>query len=327
MKAIVRDRYGPPEILTYEDVPTPVPGDNDVLVRVVAASVNTADIDDLTGTPRIARIGRGLRRPNSRSIGLDMAGRVESVGRNVTRFAPGDEVWADLFSHGRAGLAEYVSAPETAFTPKPAGVSFEQAAATPHSGALALQALHSWGGVRRGDRVLINGAGGCVGPFAIQIARSMGAEVTGVDHGGKVDLMRKAGANHVIDYTAQDVTRNGINYDRIVDIAANRFFLAYRGSLTPSGVYVQVARSLGGFLSAAILGSLVSLRGDKRMGVFNWEPNRSEHLDLLGRMIEDGELNPIIDRTFDMADGREAVAFQATGGSRGKVVITTETRS
>lgn len=323
MKAIVRDRYGSPEVvLRFEEVPTPTPGDADVLVRVVAASVNTADIDDVIGFPRLARVGRGLRRPTTRFVGLDVAGRVEAIGRNVTRFQPGDEVWADTFSHGRAAFAEYVVASETAFRPKPAAVSFEQAAATPHSGALALQALRSWGGVRSGDHVLINGAGGCVGPFAIQIARAMGAEVTGVDHGGKLDLMRSAGANHVIDYTVQEVTKNGIRYERIVDIAANRFFLAYRRSLSPTGVYVQVARTMGGFFSAAILGGLTSLLGDKRMGVFMWEPNKTEHLETLGRMIEAGELTPIIDRSFDLADGLEAIAYQAAGRSRGKVVIT-----
>jgi NADPH:quinone reductase-like Zn-dependent oxidoreductase len=322
MKAIVRDRYGTPaQVLEVEQVPTPVPAAGEVLVRVKWSSVNTADVDDLTGTPLAGRVGRGLTKPKSRAVGLDMAGVVETTGPGVDTLGVGDEVWADLFAHGRGALAEFVCAPVSAFVPKPREIGFEHAAAVPHSGVLALQGLKARGGIRSGEHLLINGAGGMVGPLAIQIAKSMGAEVTGVDHDGKLDLMLAAGADHVVDYAREDVTRNGRRYDRVLDIAATRSFLAFRRSLAPGGLYVLVARNLAGFFAAAVFGPVATLGSSRRMGVFTWEPNRIEDLTYLARLIESDELVPIIDGVYPLEEAPRAIARVASGEARGKVMI------
>ena len=321
MKALVRDEYGAVDVLKIEDVETPTPGENDALVRVRATSVNTADLDQLAGKPRIARLGTGIGRPKARRLGLDMTGVVEAVGRKVTRFEPGDEVWADMFSNGSGAFAEYVCARETAFHPKPPGLTFEQAATVPHSGLLALQGLNARGGVRAGQHVLINGAGGCVGPFAIQIAKARGATVTGVDHTDKLDMLRSLGVDQVIDYTEDDFAKSGDRYDFILDIAARRTLFTHRRALAPGGVYVQVARTLGGFLRAAILGAVLGLGSDKKMGVFTWEANRGRDLERLAAMIVDGEVRPLVDRTFPLSAAPEALLHQAEGRARGKLLI------
>jgi NADPH:quinone reductase-like Zn-dependent oxidoreductase len=287
-------------------------------VRVRASSINTADIDNLRGRPWIARLGTGLRRPRWKTPGLDIAGVVEGLGPEATRFEVGDTVWADLFSSGSGAFAEYVCVPETTLSSIPKGVDFEQAATVPHSAVLALQAIESKG-VSPGDQVLVNGGGGCVGPFAIQIARSRGAEVTGVDHEGKHQLMRAAGADHLIDFTREDFTRNARHYDLIVDIAANRSVVQFKRSLTERGAYVQIANSLGGFFSAAVLGALIG--GKRRMGVFMWVPNDPEAMGRVGRLIQSGSLTPLIDRSFPLAETPKAFQHQASGEARGKVVI------
>lgn len=320
MKAIVRDRYGSVEVLRLEEVPTPIPGEDEVLVRVHAASVNTADLDHLLGRPRVARLGTGLLRPRWRVPGLDMAGVVESVGAMVTRLRPGDEVWADMFSHGHGAFAEYVCAPEEAFTPKPGGIGFAQAATVPHSASLALQALRSKAPIEPGQRLLVNGGGGCVGPFAIQIAKTSGAEVTGVDHGTKFDLMKAAGADHLVDYTMEDVTRSERRFDFIVDIAADRSVFPFKRILDQRGSYVQIARSVGGFFQAALFGAMFG--GTRRMGVFMWVPNSADDLAELGRLLEEGRVTPVIDRTYPLVDVPAAMRRLADGQARGKIVIT-----
>jgi NADPH:quinone reductase-like Zn-dependent oxidoreductase len=209
MKAIIQDRYGSPEVLELRDVEIPMPGDGQVLVRVRAASVNTADLDHLMGRSIVERLATGFPRPRNNVPGLDVAGEVVAVGENVARLRLGDLVWADLSVSGFGAFAEYVCAAEKVFTPKPATLSFDQAATVPHSAILALQGLTGKGPIQPGQKVLINGAGGCVGPFAVQIAKSFGAEVTGVDHTGKLDMMRSVGADHVIDYTAWTSPRTG----------------------------------------------------------------------------------------------------------------------
>jgi NADPH:quinone reductase-like Zn-dependent oxidoreductase len=319
MMAVVADRYGTPEVLRLEEVTRPTPKADEILVRVRASSINTADIDNLRGRPWIARLGTGLRRPRAKTPGLDIAGVVEDLGPEAARFEVGDAVWADLFSSGFGAFAEYVCVPEAALAPIPDGVDFERAATVPHSAVLALQAIESRG-ISPGDRVLVNGGGGCVGPFAIQIARSHGAEVTGVDHQGKHQLMRAAGADHLIDFALEDVTRNGRRYDLIVDIAAKRSVLPFKRSLTERGAYVQIANSLGGFFSAAVLGALIG--GKRRMGVFMWVPNDSKAIGRIGRLLQSGSLTPLIDRSFPLAETRKAIQHQASGEARGKVVIT-----
>ncbi len=325
MRAVVHDQYGSSEVAELIDVEVAQPIGDQVLVRVHAASLNTADLDQLKGMPRIIRLGIGWRRPKTRRIGLDVAGRVEAVGPGTVALQPGDPVWADLFSHGHGSLAEYVCASESAFNPIPDGVSLDEAATVPHSGALALQGLRGKGGIAAGDRVLINGAGGCVGPFAVQIAKSLGAEVTGVDHTDKLEFVRSLGVDQVVDYTEQDVTRSGEAYDFILDIAATRPVFSFRRCLRPGGRYVHIARSLGGFFWAVVVGGLVSLTGSKRMGVFGWVPNKSQDLADLGRLIEAGKVRPVIDRRFDLEQAPKALRYLEDGRARGKVLIIVDT--
>lgn len=319
MKAIVRDRYGGAEVLRLEEVPTPTPGQDDVLVRVRAASVNMADLDHLVGKPRIARIATGLVRPKTRVPGLDIAGTVVSVGDSVSKMRPGDEVWADMFAYGHGAFAEYVCGPERAFNHKPAGIGFAPAATVPHSCVLALQAIRSRGPIEPGERVLVNGGGGCVGPFAIQITKASGAEVTGVDHTDKLELMKSVGADHLVDYTEEDVTVSKRRFDLIVDIAANKTVLSFKRILDHDGRYVQIARSLGGFFQAALLGALAG--GRRKMGVFMWVPNELADLAHIGRLLENGRVAPIVDRIYPLADVPSAIQRLSQGESRGKVVI------
>jgi len=321
MKAIVRDRYGSADVLRLEDVERPSPGDDEVLVRVAASSINTADIDHVRGVPRIARVGMGLVHPRWRVPGLDMTGTVEEVGRSVTGLEPGDEVWADLFSNGLGAFSEYVCAPERVFVPKPPNLGFDEAAAVPHSAILALQGLGRRRRIRPGMQVLINGAGGCVGPFAIQIAKTLGAEVTGVDLGGKLEMINRVGADHVIDFTVEDFTRTGARYDFILDIAATRSVLAHRRALTNRGIYVRIARNLRGFFAAAVFGGAISVTGSKRMGIFMWEPNKRADLDLMADLIGSGAVKPLIDRTYRLEDVPEAVRHMADGLARGKLIV------
>ena len=322
MKAIVRDEYGPPEVLQLRDVDKPAPGPGDVLVRVEAASVNTADLEHLRGEPRITRVESGWRRPRNRRVGFDLAGRVESIGDGVESLQPGDAVWADLFDSGGGAFAEYVSVPHEKLAPIPSGLSTEVAATVPHSGLLAWQGLTARGPIESGQKVLVIGAGGCVGPFALQVAKAFGAEVTGVDHTGKLELMRSVGADHVIDFTEEDFANNGLRYDLILDIAAQRSVLDCRRSLAPRGRHVLIARSLGGFFGAAVLGVGISMAGSKRMGVFMWRPNNREDLDRVGRLLATGQITPLIDRSYPLSDTPAALRYVDEGKARGKVVIT-----
>lgn len=323
MRAVVRDRYGSSaEVLSLVDVGRPAPRADEALVRVRAASVNTADLDYLRGRPLVARLGTGLRRPRRRRVGIDLAGEVEEVGPGVTRLRHGDAVWADMFGFGHGAFAEYVCVSERAFSPMSAGMGFEVAATIPHSGLLALKGLLGKGPIRPGEEVLVNGAAGCVGPFAVQIAKSFGAVVTGVDHTAKLDVMQSVGADHVIDHTREDFTRNGKRYDLILDIVARHTVLRYRRSLAPGGRYVLVARSLTGFLQAMLVGGVVSMTGSTRMGIFMWVPNRREDLDFLGRLVESGALDPLIDSTYKLSEVADALSHVEQGRARGKVVIT-----
>ena len=322
MKAIVQDSYGSPDVLELREIDQPVPGPREVLVKVRAASVNTADLDHLRGRSIGERLAIGLSKPRNSVPGLDLAGEVVAIGEDVTRLQPGDQVWADLSVSGFGAFAEYVCAADKVFAPKPPGLTFEEAATVPHSAVLALQGLTGKGPIQAGQRVLVNGAGGCVGPFAVQIAKSFGADVTAVDRSGKLELLRSLGADHVIDYTQEEFTRNGQRYDLIFDIAARRSVLHYRRSLAPGGRYVLVARSLGGFFQAALLGALISVGGSKKMGIFMWNPGKREDLDSLKRLLDAGRIKPLIDRSYGLRQVPEALRYLEEGGARGKVVIT-----
>ncbi|MBA2571131.1 MAG: NAD(P)-dependent alcohol dehydrogenase [Chloroflexi bacterium] len=325
MKAAVRDRYGPPDVVDVREVDIPVPSADQVLVRVCAASINRADLDGLYPRWQFMRLFLGLRKPRIRGLGLDVAGVVESVGPDVTRFRPGDEVFGDLFEFGLGAFAEYVCARETAFTSMPVGIPFEEAATLPHSAILALQGLRLRDGrsIGRGDRVLIVGASGNVGPFAIQIARSRGSEVTGVARTGKLDFVRSLGADRVIDYTEVDVTRTGDRFDWILDVDAHHSILRWRQALRPNGAYVALGGSGGWFLKALPQGPAVSLATGKHMGLMLWwQPFKAEDVETLKELVAAGTVKPAIDRRFALSEVRDALRYVDQGRAKGKVVIT-----
>jgi NADPH:quinone reductase-like Zn-dependent oxidoreductase len=325
MKAAVREKYGSIDVVEVRDVDTPSPADDEVLVRVQAASLNRADLDGLGPRPAFARLFMGLRAPRNHSIGLDVAGVVESVGSAVTRFKPGDRVFADLFAYGVGAFAEFASARETAFEPIPQGLSFEDAATLPHSAVLAVQGLRLRNGrtITPGDRVLIDGASGNVGPFAVQIAKSMGAEVTGVCRTEKVDFVRSLGADHVIDYTQVDYTSTGERYDWIVDTDSHHSILAIRRALRPRGVYVTLGGTSWPILAAMVVGPLISLASDKWTGLLLWwKPFRPEDVATVTDLMAAGKVKPVIDRRYPLSEIVEALRWVDDGHARGKVIIT-----
>jgi NADPH:quinone reductase-like Zn-dependent oxidoreductase len=321
MKAIVRDKYGSPDVLRLEDIDKPVVKDDGVLVRVHASSVNMADVDYMLGRPSIARLGTGLRQPKNRVLGTDVAGQVEAVGKDVTRFRSGDEVFGDLTVFGYGAFAEYVCAPEDALATKPVNLTYEQAAAVPSAAIMALQGLRGRR-IEPGQHVLINGAGGNVGPFAVQIAKSFGAEVTGVDSTGKLDLLRSVGADHVIDYTQEDYLRNGQRYDRILDVVANHPIMECKRALRPKGTYLMVVDTPARMFQGMLLGPLVSIAGSRKMGMLMWQPFKKEDVVTLTRLIEAGGVTPVIDRTYPLSEVPESLRYQEEGHPRGKIVIT-----
>jgi NADPH:quinone reductase-like Zn-dependent oxidoreductase len=325
VKAALRDRYGTPDVVELGDVDRPVPTDDQVLVRVRAASVNRADLDGLGPKPGFARLFMGLRRPTEHRLGLDVAGVVESVGASVTRFKPGDEVFGDLFSHGQGAFAEYVCAPERAFAAMSPGMSFEQAATLPHSAILALQGLRLRNGrsIRPGDRVLIDGASGNVGPFAVQIAKSMGAEVTGVCSTDKQDFVRSLGAEHVIDYTRVDYTALDERYDWIVDTDSHHPILRCRRALRPNGVYVTLGGTSSTIFTGILVGPLLSVFSDRWSGLLLWwKPFHEPDVERLKDLIAAGTVKPVIDRRFPLNEVVEALRYVDDGHARGKVIIT-----
>jgi len=325
MKEAFRDRYGSPDVVELRDVPVPVPAEGEVLLRVRAASVNRADLDGLKPKPSFVRLFLGLRAPRNHSMGGDVAGVVESVGPGVTRFKPGDQVFADTFVPGQSGFAEYVCASEKAFEPMPAGLSFEEAATLPHSAVLALQAMRLRKGrtVQPGDKVLIVGASGNVGPFAVQIAKSMGVEVTGVASTAKMDMVRSLGADHVLDYTKVDPTRTGERYDWIVDMDSYLSLFGVRRALRPNGAYVTLGGGNRTIFAALLLGPLMSLFSDKWTGLLLWwKPWHAPDVKALKELIAAGKLKPVIDRRYPLSEIVQALRYVDEGRARGKVVIT-----
>jgi len=322
MKAIVYTEYGPPDVLNLEEVQKPVPKDDEVLVKVHAASANAADWHLMRADPFLVRLmGFGLLKPKKGLLGADIAGRVEAVGRDVAQFQPGDEVFGDLSGSGFGGFAEYVCATEDALASKPANVSFEEAAAVPLAAVTALQGLRYKGHIQPGQKVLVNGASGGVGTFAVQIAKSFGAEVTGVCSTSKMDMVRSIGADHVIDYTKEDFTRNGQQYDRI--LAANGYhpISDYKRALSPEGTYVMTGGSGAQMLQAMTLGPLMSITGSKKLGYVSMKQNK-EDLVSVKELLESGEITPVIDRTYPLSEIPEAIRYLEEGHAKGKVVIT-----
>ena len=319
MRAIVRETYGPPEVLHLAEVPVPTLGDGDVLVRVRAASVNAGDGHLLRGTPLPLRLVAGLRKPRFKAIGADVAGHVEAVGRNVTQFRLGDEVFGDLSRRGFGAYAEFAAAPETALALKPANLCFEEAATLPTGGCTALQGLRK-GRVQRAQRGLINGASGGVGTFAVQIARSFGAEVTAVCSARNMATMRSIGADHVIDYTRADFPTDGTRYDVILAANGDRSIWDYRRALTADGRYAMTGGSNRQLAEALVFGPLLSI-GRQRFGNVLVKPNQTD-LRVLKELCEAGKMRPVIDRRFPLEAVSSAVRYVEDGHARGKVVVT-----
>jgi NADPH:quinone reductase-like Zn-dependent oxidoreductase len=322
MKAILHTKYGPPDELKLGEVEKPVPKENEVLIEVQASSVTYSNSAFVRGKPFIVRMmGSGLFKPKHKILGSDIAGRVETVGENVKQFQPGDEVFGDLSECGRGGFAEYVAAPENALALKPANLTFEEAAAVPEAAVVALQGLRDLGQIRPGQKVLIYGASGGIGTFAVQIAKSFGAEVTGVCSTRNLDLVLSIGADHVIDYTKEDFTQNGQQYDLILATAGYRTLFDYARALSPQGIYVVTGGSMAQVFQPMFLGPLISMTGGKKMGNLMMRPNQ-EDLIFVKELIEAGILKPVIDRCYPLSEAAEALQYYGKGHSRGKVVIT-----
>jgi NADPH:quinone reductase-like Zn-dependent oxidoreductase len=322
MKAIVYTQYGPPDVLQFTEVAKPTPKDNEVLIKVCTASVNPLDWHFMRGTPSIVRIVAGLRKPKVTRLGVDVAGHVEAVGQNVTQLKPGDAV----FGACRGAFAEYVCATEDRLALKPANISFEDAAAVPVAAVTALLGLRDKGRIQPGHKVLVDGASGGVGTFAIQIAKSFGAEVTAVCSTRNVDTARSIGADHVIDYTREDFTQSGQRYELILGANAYHSIFDYRRALSEEGIYVGAGgggQSLQGMLLSMLLRSLLSLIGSKKMRSFVAKLNKKD-LVLLKDLLESGKIAPVIDRCYPLSRVAEALRYLEEGHAQGKVIITVE---
>jgi NADPH:quinone reductase-like Zn-dependent oxidoreductase len=324
MKAIVYTKYGSPDVLQLKDFERPMPKDDEVLIKVYAASVNAYDWHFLTADIFLIRLmGGGLLKPKNTRLGADIAGRVEAVGRNAKQFQPGDEVFGDMAGRGNGSFAEYVSASESAFALKPANLSFDEAAAVPMAAVTALQGLRDEGQIHPGQKVLINGASGGVGTFAVQIAKSFGAEVTAVCSTRNLDQAHSLRADHVIDYTKEDFTRSGQQYDLILAANGYHSLSAYKRALAPKGVYVMAGGSMAQIFEAMVLGSWMSKTGGKKMGGVSAKPNQ-EDLAFMKGLLEAGKVVPVIDRRYPLSETAEALRYIGEGHARGKIVITVE---
>jgi NADPH:quinone reductase-like Zn-dependent oxidoreductase len=319
MKAIVYTKYGPPEALQLREVAKPTPKGDEVLIKVRAASVNRSDWEGLRGKPLYARLG-GLLKPRHQILGSDIAGRVEMAGTNVSRFQPGDEVFGDILPR-LGGFAEFVCARESALALKPASMTFEEAAAIPQAAVIALQGIRDKGHVQPGNKVLINGAGGGAGTFAVQLAKLYGAEVTGVDNTGKSDFMRSLGADHVIDHTREDFTKNREQYDLILDIVAHRSVFAYKRALGSNGSYFLAGGSVATMLQILLVGPWIGRTTGKKIRILAVRPNM-EDVEYMKDLIEAGKVTPVIDKTYPLNEVPEAIGYVGEGQAQGKVVIT-----
>ncbi|MHA1471874.1 MAG: NAD(P)-dependent alcohol dehydrogenase [Promethearchaeota archaeon] len=316
MKAIVYTKFGPPEVLQLKEVEKPVPKDNETLIKVHASSLNDADLDFLRGKRQLSR------KPRYKILGSDVAGRIEAVGRSVMQFQPGDEIFVDSSKYGFGAFAEYVCIPENALSLKPAKLTFDDAATLPQAAILALQGLRDKRQIQPGENVLINGAGGGVGTFAVQIAKLFGAEVTGVDSPEKLDMVRSIGADHVIDYTQEDFTKSGQQYDLILDVVVSHSISDYKRVLHPKGILAMIGGSMARVFKAALLSPLISRK--KKMSIVVWRPNKKEDIVFLTDLLEAGKVVPVIDRRYPLSEMVEAFQYLEEGKHQGKIVITVE---
>ena len=325
MKAIVCHKYGSPDVLKLEEVQKPTPRDDELLIKVHAASVNAYDWRLMRADPFLVRLAYGLLKPKNPIPGADAAGQVEAVGQNVKQFQPGDEVFGDISDCGNGAFAEYACASENAWAIKPASMTFEEAAAVPFAAVTALQGLRDYGTlqggkIQPGQKVLINGASGGVGTFAVQIAKAFGAEVTGVCSTMKMDMVLSVGADHVIDYTQEDFTKSGQQYDLI--FAANGYhpISDYKRALSSKGIYVMAGGSMAQMFQAMLLGPLISMTGSKKMVSMTAKPNQKD-LEFVKQLLEAGKVVPVIDRRYTLSEVPEAIRYLEEGHARGKVVI------
>jgi NADPH:quinone reductase-like Zn-dependent oxidoreductase len=319
MKAVVYEKYGPPDVLQLKEVAKPAPGEDKVLIKVCAASINALDWHLLSADIFLVRFDGGFRKPKNPILGVDVAGRVEAVGSHVTQFRPGDAV----FGFGVSTFAEYACAGENKLVLKPANLSFEQAAAVPIAALTALQALRDAGGIRPGQQVLIQGASGGVGSFAVQIAKAFGAEVTGVCSTRNLEMVRSLGAEHVIDYKKEDFTRNGQRYDLILAVNGYHPIGAYRHSLSPNGIYVMAGGTLAQMFQAVTLGAWFSRNGNQKMGMMGTKINQQD-LIFMKELLESGKVVPVIDATYPLEKTVEAFRYFQKVHAKGKVVISME---
>ncbi|MFW9973983.1 MAG: NAD(P)-dependent alcohol dehydrogenase [Candidatus Thorarchaeota archaeon] len=318
MKAMIWTKYGPPDVLQLQEIDTPIPKGNEVLVKVHAASLNAGDLKVMRGESFILRIMNGLRKPKHKILGDDIAGEVEAVGKNIKQFQPGDEVFGvSVFG----AFAEYGCFSEKYLARKPASLSFEEAAAIPMAAITALQGLRDKGQIQDGQKVLINGASGGVGTFAVQIAKYYGAEVTGVCSTMKLDMVQSIGADYVLDYTKEKFTEKSERYDLILDLAAHHSLREFKRALSPKGIYVCIGGTMAQYIQTMLLGPLITLRGSKKMHVGFGNPNKEDY-EFLIRLFEAGKVVPVIDRSYPLSEIVEAFHYFEEGHAQGKVVIT-----
>jgi len=323
MKAIVNTVYGPPDIMQYIEIDIPVPKANEVLIKVHASSVNAFDWHMLKADPFFVRFmgGGGVFKPKLTVLGADVAGVVEAIGSNVTRIKPGDEVYGDLATSGCGGFAEYTCGKENAIALKPTNMSFEEAAAVPLAAVTALQGLRDHGKIKSGQKVLINGASGGVGTFAVQIAKALDTEVTAVCSTGKMEMVRSLGADHVIDYTKEDFSRSGKHYDLIFAANGNSSIFAYKRALSSNGIFVVAGGAMKQFLQVSTLGPILSRFSGKKFLGFVAAPN-SKDLEFMKELIETGKIKSVIDRKYPLSQTPDAVRYVDEGHALGKVIIT-----
>ncbi len=321
MKTIVHARYGSPDVLAFKEVEMPHVGDGDVLVKVQATAVNAYDWHILRADPFLARLSVGLFKPKKTMLGVDIAGRVEAVGKNVQQFRPGDDVFGDLSACGGGGYAEYVAVPETELALKPTNLSYVEAAAVPMAAVTALQGLRDLGKVRPGKKVLINGASGGVGTFAVQIARVLGAEITAVCSSSKMEMVRALGADQVIDYGREDFTQHKQRYDLILAVNGYLPIAVYKQLLAPQGVYIMAGGFNAQIFQAILLGPWLSLTGGKKLMNLSAKPKQTD-LIFVKELLESGKIHPVMDRCYPFNEVQEAIRYLEKGHAKGKVVVT-----
>lgn len=321
MQTIIYTEYGSPDVLKLTETEKPVPQDDEVLVKIHATGLNYADTVLLSGKPFLIRLESGLSNPGTKTPGADIAGVVEAVGNNVSRFKIGDAVFGDISGVGFGGLAEYVAVPETLLAHKPENVSFEEAAATPMAAVTALQGIRNTGEIKAGQNVLIYGASGGVGTFALQIAKSYNTTVTAVCSTGKVDMVKSIGADHVIDYKKEDFTQNGKRYDLIAAVNGFRPLSDYKNALSENGTYVVIGGSLRQIFAGMLLGSLMTINSTKKLKSMGVAKPDADDLTFIAELIDAGKIKPVVDRCYPLEDTAEAFRYVTNGHAKGKVII------